>query len=38
MASACEGGNELSASVKCGEFFDYLRTCQLLRMDSAAWS
>jgi hypothetical protein len=33
----CECGNH-SGSVKCGEFLDWLRTCWLLKKDSAAWS
>jgi hypothetical protein len=31
-AGACECDNELSGSIKCGEFLDYL-----LRKDSAPW-
>jgi len=31
------GANELSDSVRCGEFLDYLRICQLLKKDAAAW-
>jgi len=30
-------GNKPSGSIKCGEFLDYLRNCQLLRRDSAPW-
>jgi len=26
VASSCECGNELSGSIKCGEFLDYLRS------------
>ena len=26
VAGACECSNEPSASIKCGEFFDYLKT------------
>ena len=37
VADACECGNELSGSVKCGEFLDYLQTSQLLKKDSAPW-
>jgi hypothetical protein len=33
-----EYGTEHSGSIKCGEFLDYLRTCKLLRKDSAPWS
>ena len=28
----------LWVSIKCGEFLEQLRTCQLLRKDSAPWS
>jgi len=38
LAGTCECGNELSGSIKCGEFVDWLRNCQLLRKDCAAWS
>ena len=42
MAGTCECGNELSGSIKCGEFFSFffelLRNCYLLRKDSAPWS
>ena len=38
MAGTRECGNEPSGSIKCGEFLDYLRTGQLLKKDSAAWS
>ena len=34
----CESGNELSGSIKSGEFTDYLRTGQLLKKESATWS
>jgi hypothetical protein len=27
VAGCCECGNELSGSIKCGEFLDCLRTC-----------
>ena len=37
MAGACEYGNELSGSLKCGEFLEWMRTGQLLK-DSAPWS
>jgi hypothetical protein len=30
-----ERGNELSGSIKCGEFLEKLRTCELLRNNSA---
>jgi hypothetical protein len=26
VAGTCEGGNENSGSIKCGEFLDYLKT------------
>jgi hypothetical protein len=32
-----ECGNETSGSIKCGEILDRLRTCQILRKDSAPW-
>ena len=38
MAGTCECGNELSGSIKFGEFLDSLRTGQLLKKDSAPWS
>jgi hypothetical protein len=38
VVGSCENGNELSASIKCGEFLDQLRTCQLSKKDSAARS
>ena len=38
MAGICKCGNELSGSIKCREFFDKLRTGQLLKKDSAVWS
>ena len=38
MAGTCEGGNELSGSIICGEFLSWLRTGQLLKKDSAPWS
>ena len=38
MAGCCECGNELPGSVKSGEFTDYMRTGQLLKKASAAWS
>ena len=37
MAGTCDCGHELSGSIKCGEF-DWLRTGQLLKKDSAPWS
>jgi hypothetical protein len=38
MAGTCECGNEPLGSTKFGEFLDKLRTCQLLKKDSDAWS
>jgi hypothetical protein len=39
VADTCENGNELSGSVKCGEFLDQLQN-QLASQegDSAPWS
>jgi hypothetical protein len=37
VAGSCEHGNEPSGSAKCGEFPDYLRNCQLVKKESAAW-
>jgi hypothetical protein len=34
----CESGNKPLSSIKCGEFPDKLRTCQLLKKDSDQWS
>jgi hypothetical protein len=34
-ARTCEKGNETSGSTKCGEFLEWLRTCELIREDSA---
>jgi len=34
VAGPRECGNEHKGSIKCGEFLDYLRNCQLLRKDS----
>jgi len=33
-----ECDNELSDSIKCGEFIDYLKACQLFRKESAPWN
>jgi hypothetical protein len=38
VASAVEGDNELSDSIKCGVFIDYLRARQLFRKESSPWS
>jgi hypothetical protein len=34
-AGSCEKGNEPSGSTKRGEFIEWLRTCELIREDSA---
>jgi hypothetical protein len=38
FAGTYKCGNEPMGSIKRGEFLDYLKTCYLLRKDSAAWS
>jgi hypothetical protein len=38
VADFCKRGNEPSGSIKCREFLDKLRTCQLFRKDSAPWN
>ena len=38
VAGCCECGNEPTEFVKCGEFLDCLRICQLLRKDFAPWN
>jgi hypothetical protein len=38
VAGSCEFGNELSGSIKCGEFLYWLQTGQLLKKDSAPWT
>ena len=38
MAGTCECGDELSGSIKYGEFLEYLRTGHLVRMDCVLWS
>ena len=38
VAGCFDCGNELPVSIKCGEFLDQLRTGQLLKKGSAAWS
>jgi hypothetical protein len=35
VAGCCECGNEPLGSIKCGEFLDQVKTCQLLRKTSA---
>ena len=37
MADICECGNELSGSLKYGEFLDKLRTVYLLKKDFPVW-
>jgi len=37
VAGCCECGNEPLDSKKRGELLDFLRTCQLLKKDSAPW-
>ena len=37
-AGICEGGNEPTGSIKYGEFLDQLKTGQLAKKSSAAWS
>ena len=34
-AGTCDCGNELSGSIKCGEFLDYARNGLLLKKNSA---
>jgi hypothetical protein len=34
VTGTCECCNEPPGSIKCGEFFNYQRTCKLLRKDS----
>ena len=38
VAGTCECSNEPSGSIKCGDFYDWLRAGQLLKTDSAPWS
>ena len=38
MAGTCKCSNEPSGSIKCREFLDYLRNCELLKKDSAPWN
>ena len=37
VAGTYECGNEPSGSKKCGEFLDWLKTCQVLKKGSAPW-
>ena len=38
MTGTCESGNEVSGSIKCGEFLDWLRIGWLLKNESAPWN
>jgi hypothetical protein len=38
LAGLCEHGDELPGSVKCQEFFDWLRNCGLRKKYCATWS
>jgi hypothetical protein len=38
VAGTCECGNEISGSMKCGEFLELLQTGLLLKKDSASCS
>ena len=38
VAGTCECGNERSGSIKCGEFFDGLKTGYALKKDSCPWN
>jgi hypothetical protein len=37
VTGCCEFGSFLSGSVKCGEFLDLTRSCELFKKDCAAW-
>jgi hypothetical protein len=37
VVGSCEHGNELSGSVKCGEFLEITSGYQLRKKDSAMW-
>jgi hypothetical protein len=37
VAGTCECGNELSGSIKRGEFLDYLQIGYFLKKDSVPW-
>jgi hypothetical protein len=37
VEGSCEHGNELSGSIKCWEFLEWLHNWQLLKKGSAAW-
>jgi hypothetical protein len=37
VASSCEHGNELTVSIKCGEFVDQLSDFQLITEYSVPW-
>jgi hypothetical protein len=38
VEGVCECGNEPSGFLRCGEFLDQLRSCYILKKDSAVWS
>jgi hypothetical protein len=38
QVAGSECGDEYSGSIKCGKFLDWLRNCQFLKKDFAAWS
>jgi len=38
VAGSCECCNEPSGTINCGEFLDWLRSCQLLKKDPTPWS
>ena len=38
MAGCCEQCHEPSDSVKCGDFYEYLLNCWLLKMKFVWWS
>jgi hypothetical protein len=35
--SSCDCSNEPLGSIKCGEFLNYLKTCQIPKKDPAPW-
>jgi len=37
MAGFCEGGNEASSFINCGEFLGYMKTSYLLKKDASPW-
>jgi hypothetical protein len=38
LMGTCECGNELSGSIKCGEFLECMRSCNAFRKNCAPWS